>query len=105
LTTNQLVLQLLQNEGYKPKVKELLEATLEDTGLKDPERFFEKINENQQTQGNATGTPEILGGVIPNIENGGMEAPPQTISPEQNQQPMAPTGQIQQPQGVPQGVR
>ncbi|GIW70292.1 MAG: hypothetical protein KatS3mg101_1039 [Patescibacteria group bacterium] len=103
LTTNQLVLQLLQDEGYKPKVKELLEATLEDTGLKDPERFFEKIekiNENIQTQRNASGTPEVLGGTIPNIQNGGVATPPEAIPPLENQQPMATAGQIQQPQGI-----
>jgi len=101
LTNNQLVLKLLQDEGYKPKIKELLEATLEDTGLKDPERFFEKINENIQTQGNVAGTPEVLGGIIPNIQNGGVATPLEAVPPNQNQQPMASARQIQQPQGIP----
>ncbi len=91
LTTNPVVLQLLQGEGYKPKIKELLEATLEDTGLKDPERFFEKINEQPQlpAQTNANRPPQVLGGTVPNSQNEGMAGLPQTPPPPELQQPMA----------------
>lgn len=73
LTTNPVVLQLLSSEGYKPKIKELLEATLEDAGLKDPERFFEKLErQNEQPQTNATEGAQAMGGVFPTGQNEGM---------------------------------
>jgi len=50
LTTNPVVLQLLAGEGYRPKVKELLESSFEDLGLKDAGRFFEKLPPPQPMQ-------------------------------------------------------
>lgn len=41
-TSNPTVLTLLQQEGYRPKLKEILSANFEDFGLNDSERFFEK---------------------------------------------------------------
>ncbi|GIW70200.1 MAG: hypothetical protein KatS3mg101_0947 [Patescibacteria group bacterium] len=79
LTTNQNVLQLLSNEGYVPKIKEILESVLEDAGLQDADRFFEKINANQgQNQ-----LSQVPTGVLPS--NGeastptGMEKLPSTL--------------------------
>jgi hypothetical protein len=42
LTTNPVILQMLQAEGVKPKIKDLLVANFENKGLGDAERFFEK---------------------------------------------------------------
>lgn len=42
LISNPTVLQLLQNEGVQPQIKEILISVLEDTGLKDAERFFQQ---------------------------------------------------------------
>jgi hypothetical protein len=90
---SQNVLQLLAQEGYRPKVKELLENSFEDLGMKDASRFFEKLpNVNQEQQGQPTvqptnqpgqpnqiaqaGTPE-MGSIQPNIQNGGLPQIPQ----------------------------
>jgi hypothetical protein len=54
LTTNPVVLQLLQQEGIKPQIKDLLVSELEDLGLKDAERFFTK----DEQQGQAPGQPQ-----------------------------------------------
>jgi hypothetical protein len=43
LTTNPVVLTLLQQEGYKPNIKEALVSIFEDNGYKDSERLFSKI--------------------------------------------------------------
>jgi hypothetical protein len=40
LTTNPIVLQLLQAEGVQPAMKDLLVAKIEQSGLSDAERFF-----------------------------------------------------------------
>lgn len=71
LTTNEIVLQLLAQEGFRPKIKELLSSNLEDLGLKDAERFFEKLQPMQ---------PPLPGQVAPgaNVANvaPGMQPPP-----------------------------
>lgn len=95
--SSQNVLQLLAQEGFRPKVKELLSQSFEDLGMKDADRFFEKLepaipNGNQigQTAGQATGPtgqPTVsptqtglgqMGGVQPPVENGGLPQLPQT---------------------------
>lgn len=75
LTSNPVVLQLLQLDGFRPKVKELLTADLEDWGLNDAERFFEKI-ENGQNNPTQTG-PQETGGVPTNSGVGGLPSLPQ----------------------------
>lgn len=82
LTTNPVVLQLLQTEGYKPKIKELLETNFEDLGLKDAERFFEKIQQTAiPTAGGPVGTPQAgidqMGGVQPTGGQPGLPSIPQ----------------------------
>lgn len=51
LTNNQMVLNLLQQEGYRPNVKEIFTETLEDAGLRDAERFFSEVNSGSTTEG------------------------------------------------------
>lgn len=48
--TSPFVIQLLNAEGFRPKVKELLESNFEDLGLKDASRFFEKLPPPQPMQ-------------------------------------------------------
>ena len=43
LLTNQTVLQLLQQQGYQPDMKEIVSGSLEDLGLKDGEKYFKQI--------------------------------------------------------------
>ena len=60
--TNPNVVQLLTSEGWRGKIKELMSAELEEAGLSDADRFFEKLpgqvagGQNGQTQ-----TQEIPG--------------------------------------------
>jgi hypothetical protein len=76
LTANPIVLQLLQGEGYRPKIKELLSQSFEDLGLKDSDRFFEKLPQQAPVPGMPPqpGQPQPgqvpgqspMGGAIPN---------------------------------------
>ena len=61
LTTNPNVLQLLAQEGFRPKVKELLTSNFEDLGLKDAERFFEKLQPQPQIPGQPPPDPTQAG--------------------------------------------
>ncbi len=49
--SNPLVLQLLQQEGMKPKFHDLLVETFEDIGFKDAKRFFEQVTPQDQLGG------------------------------------------------------
>lgn len=75
-TTNPVVLQLLAEEGYKPKVKELLRTSFEDTGLRDADRFFEKINDAQQQQRQPTQPINQMGGTPQNTQIQGLSGVP-----------------------------
>lgn len=50
LTSNETVLMLLQEEGFRPNVKELISSTLQGQGLKDTDRFFRKLETNAINQ-------------------------------------------------------
>jgi hypothetical protein len=102
LTSNPLVLQLLQAEGYRPKVKELLVSRFEDLGMKDAERFFEKL-QPQVLPGQVPGQPGTppqpgaaqVGGVQPAPGQPGLPAAPQAPIGASVPQPLAgpsPTG-------------
>lgn len=104
LTSNPTVLQLLQGEGYKPKVKDLLVADLEGKGLSDAERFFEKLNEqplNQLTQDQA----QANGGLDPNMQVPGLPGVPQANLAGGVQQQMAGPDQSGLGGGVPQAIQ
>lgn len=47
VSTNQGVLQLLAGEGWKPKIKDMLVSSFEDAGLRDAEKFFEKVEQSE----------------------------------------------------------
>ena len=64
LFNNQVVLNLLQQEGVKPNAKEILTEIFEDSGTKDADRFFSEINQNDaagQGPQDPTGVPEAMG--------------------------------------------
>jgi len=90
MTGNPTILQLLNQDGYRPNVKELLSTIFEYEGSRDPDRFFVKL-EN---------TPPAVGGTPTNPAIGGLpEAPatsPETGTPEQMAQPSG----LQVPGGV-----
>lgn len=54
--------QALMQEGYKVKTKELMEDFFEQAGMKDAERYFEKLP-NSQGEVDANGNP-IAGGAV-----------------------------------------
>lgn len=97
LTTNPIVLQLLQAEGFMPKIKELLETSFEDLGLKDAERFFEKLQPQPQAIDPQTGQPinpaqpgaPQMGGVQPAPGKPGLPVAPQAPPRASVPQPMA----------------
>lgn len=97
LLGNQNVVQLLGAEGFKPNVKELIKNSLEDLGLKDADRYFEKI----ETQG----IPPTAGGIQPNPQVPGLPGVPQTTPPIGIPEQMAQPGGLQEPTGIPQGIR
>ncbi len=97
LLSNPIVLQLLAQEGFKANVKELIENTLEDLGLKDAGRYFEKIQTG--------GLPQAVGGIGPNQQVPGLPGAPQANLGGPIQQQMAPTGGIPNPQAIPQSIR
>lgn len=86
----QNVLSLLAQEGYRPKVKELLGQSFEDLGMKDADRFFEKLQpptqNGQPTQGGipqinpAQAGPSPMGGPQPNSTELGLPQLPQAIA-------------------------
>jgi len=74
---------LLANEGVKVKLKELLEDAFEDTGLKDAEKYFEKIEQPlMMGQEGQNAQAQQAGGVGPqagqagqgNVPAGGLES-------------------------------
>ena len=92
MITNPNILQLLQLDGWKPKLKDLLVANQEDTGLTDASRFFEKIQQG------APGLPgqgfSPTGGVLPTESAGGMGNIPEMPSQSSIEQQMAGSNQL-----------
>lgn len=89
--TNPNLLQLLQLEGQRPKIKDLLIADLEDKGLKDAERFFEPAQppiDPAQAGFNPTG------GTLPNSQALGMGNVPQAPTQPAIDQQMAGSNQV-----------
>jgi hypothetical protein len=103
LTTNPLVLQLLQAQGVTPDIKELLITDLEGAGLADAERYFPQSStigagQNPAGQVGQSGTPP------PSLQVGGLPAgaPP---GPEGGQpNPMAGPGGPQLPAQLSAGI-
>lgn len=96
------VVNMLQLEGFKPKLKELLSTDLEMTGLKDADRFFEKIDNGQNPNNQINQTP---GGTEPNLQVGGLSAIPQANTGGGSPQQVARPSGLQNGGGVSQSVR
>lgn len=77
VTSNPNVIQSLQADGYRVKTKDLLVSNFEDKGLKDAERYFEKLPQNGPQNPNSTGSGP-LPGVDPNSPVQGLPNVPQT---------------------------
>jgi len=88
IMTNPTVLQLLQQEGVTPNVKDIISGILESSGLRDTERYF------KQTQAST--------GVQPNMEQPGLPGASPAGTPGQQQ--MAGSAPVQNTGGVPMGV-
>lgn len=61
ITNNPTVLQLLQGEGYKPNIKELLVKTIEGFGDSDGERYFQRIEQAAPQGSTPNGIEQQLG--------------------------------------------
>ena len=99
-TSNPTVLQLLQQEGWTPKIKEIISANLEDFGLKDSDRFFEKFHNANPAAGQAGIAPEGVGpagGFEPAQQAGGLPANPQAVPGAGVPEQMAGSGPVPQP--------
>lgn len=104
--TNPTILQMLQMEGKKPKVSELLVRMIEATNIiKDADAYFEDIQPQSQMMGGANGqsqtqqggNPSPEGGVPPqgNAGNPGMAGGPPTMAQNPNPQLMGGPPQFQ----------
>ena len=85
LVTNPNLLQLLSQEGIKPKFKDLFVSWLEDSGFKDADKYFETVPSTSQGGAQAGGIPmappsiaQAAGRQLPNA--------PQPNVPQQNGQ-------------------
>ena len=84
LTTNPVVLQLLQAQGVTPQIKDLLISVFDQAGLKDAERFFQSQGTGQPMIQSVNGQPgqaqaQIGGGngpINPLPQQGVPNAPP-----------------------------
>lgn len=88
---NQSMLQLLAQEGVKPKVKDILISIANESGLNDSQKYFESIPNNPTgPQGQATpGIPGALPGSQPNGQNPGVPGAPEAASQASIDQLMA----------------
>lgn len=83
LTTNPIVMQMLQSQGYTPNIRDMFIDQLEETGLRDAERYFEEIK-SDQTIGSAAAS---VGGVQQTQPvSGGTTQPVTPVAPNANQQ-------------------
>ena len=87
LVSNPNIMALLQQEGVKPKFKELFVTWLEDLGFNDAEKYFETLAQSQGAQGGAGGVQDqmsemakMLGGQDQQGGQGG-ETSPQGVNP------------------------
>lgn len=85
IISNPTGLQLLQEEGYRPNVKELYESALGGLGHKDSSRFFRKIENGQPIQ---AGVGQ-MGGPTQNIPDQGLQGVPQANFGASVPEPMA----------------
>lgn len=87
--SNPVIIQLLAQEGWQPKVKDILVKAIEATHVvRDAENYFQKGGVNaQQNQVNPGGVPPTEGGVPAEgaVPTGGVAGGAPPVSPAQNQ--------------------
>lgn len=88
LTSNQVVISMLQSQGYQPNIREMFIDQFEDTGLRDAQRYFEEVQQTSQAQ--LAGDPtQAGGGVQDNQSVPGSQAVPPTAPVQSPGQQMA----------------
>lgn len=88
LIVNPTVLQLLQNEGVTPNVKDLITSIIEGIGIRDAERYFKQAQTSP--------------GVQPNMAQSGLPGVSTALPPGAEQ--MAGPAPVQEPGGVSMGI-
>lgn len=76
---DQSVQNMLMQEGWRPKIKDLLVSVLNEGGYNDSHKFFERIQ--QGSTGNTAG-------ILPPVQNGGVSEIPAPLSEKGLEQPM-----------------
>lgn len=109
LVSNPNITAYLQQEGVKPKFKELFIAWLEDLGFSDADKFFENLQGAQggmSGQGNGGNSPEDqMADMVKMFQGGGQQGGNPTQQLQQVTQQMNPgTGANQLVKVVPQGT-
>lgn len=92
--TNPNILMMLQAEGFKPRIKDLLVSNFEDSGLLDASKYFEAVPAAGNAQNPAIQGATPTGSVLPPQPNTGMAAAPQAPSQPSIDQQMAGSNQI-----------
>jgi len=98
VATRPNMLQLLAEEGYRLKIKDLLVANYEDKGFRDAEKYFEKIQPPEGGLGQ-------MGGPGAPMQQPGVPGVPQANPGSGPAKQMAGAGNIPNPQTIPQGIR
>ncbi len=86
LVSNKMVVGQLRESGYTTNIRQLLTTTLEELGLTDADRFFEKVSDEQPIQGENTQAEAYqearsAGGSSENIQERGLPKTPQANPP------------------------
>lgn len=83
VTGNQMVQTMLAQDGYKVNIKDLIVDQLDNTGMRDAGRYFEKLSIQPQQNGGPNPTnptqegAPMPGGPVQNSQVGGLQTTPQ----------------------------
>lgn len=83
VTGNQMVQTMLAEDGYKVNIKDLIVDQLDNTGMRDAGRYFEKLSIQPQQNGGPNPTnptqegASMPGGPVQNSQVGGLQPTPQ----------------------------
>lgn len=97
MALNPQAMQMLQMEGWRMKLKELLSSSYDELGFRDSERYFEKVGGEMNGQPNQTAQggpvqPGMPGSVPPPMPTAGVPNIPQAVPNGGIQQQMAQPG-------------
>jgi hypothetical protein len=107
ITQNPVVLQLLQQEGVQPQIKELLITLAEDAGYTDAERFFTPTQNNQAQTGQQGAPGQPTQGASPTtpFPQSGLPNGTPSIPPGGGQNPFAQSARVPNAGGFPQSLQ